>query len=368
MGANLFLVSAGESMADDRQFSRRGTWLCVDQASRGRMLDMDRRLGPVRRASLGVLALALLICGPWLGWWTLAPLALAGAAFAAAERRTERSRFPEYLIFAAWLASQATIAFAVALAGGPGNPTMAWFAIPIVTLSARFSMRGVVWGVGFTLALIVAVAFGVDADAVLADPTLGVAPVALVIAVGMLSTALMRSDMEHRTEAVVDPLTGMLNRKALATRAVELTEQSAVSGEPIAVIVGDVDRFKHINDSLGHSIGDAVLRDVAYVLRTQLRAFDLVYRLGGEEFLVLLPGSDLEHAEAHAERLREALADASMIEDVRLTMSFGVSASVPGEQFDYEAVFARADAALYEAKHRGRDMVVAESRATSVAA
>lgn len=355
-------------MEDERHFSTRGTWLCADQASRGRMLDMDRRLGPVRRASLGVLALALVICGPWLGWWTLAPLLFAGAVFAFAERRTERSRFPEYLIFTAWLSSQVTIAGAVALTGGPGNPTMAWFAIPIVTLSARFSMRGVAWGVGFTLALMTAVAFGVDATAVLDDPTLVVAPAALVIAVGMLSTALMRSDMEHRTEAVIDPLTGMLNRKALATRAAELAEQSAVSGEPIALIVGDVDRFKHINDSLGHSVGDAVLRDVAYVLRKQLRAFDLVYRLGGEEFLVLLPGSDVEHAEERAERLREAVADASMTGDVRLTMSFGVSASAPGEEFEYEAVFARADAALYEAKRAGRDMVVAHRCTASVAA
>jgi diguanylate cyclase (GGDEF)-like protein len=178
----------------------------------------------------------------------------------------------------------------------------------------------------------------------------------------------MRSDMEHRTEAVIDPLTGMLNRKALGTRASELAEQSAVSGEPVALIVGDVDRFKHINDSLGHSTGDAVLRDVAYVLRKQLRAFDLVYRLGGEEFLVLLPGADLEHAEARAEQLREAVAEASMTEDVRLTMSFGVSASAPGEEFDYEAVFARADAALYDAKRAGRDTVIAEPAAESLAA
>jgi diguanylate cyclase (GGDEF)-like protein len=355
-------------LTDEQHFSTRGTWLCADQASRGRMLDMDRRLGPVRRAALGVLGVALVICGPWLGWWTLGPLLLAGAAFAFAESRTERSRFPEYLIFTAWLTSQVTIAGAVALMGGAVNPTMAWFAIPIVTLSARFSMRGVVWGVGSTLALMLAVAFGASADAVLDDPTLVVAPMALVIAVGMLSTALMRSDMEHRTEAVVDPLTGMLNRKALATRAAELSEQSCVSGEPIGVIVGDVDRFKWINDSHGHSTGDAVLRDVAYLLRKQLRAFDLVYRLGGEEFLVLLPGSDLEHAEAGAERLREAVAEGAMTAGVRLTMSFGVSASEPGEAFDYEAVFARADAALYEAKHGGRDMVVAGRDRAAVAA
>jgi len=322
------------------------------------MLDMDRRLAPVRRSSLGVLALALVICGPWIGWWTLLPLVVAGAAFGLAERQIERARFPEYLIFSAWIASQVTIAVAVALTGGPANPSMAWFAIPVVTLSARFSMRGVAWGVGITLALMTLVAFAVDAEAVIDEPPLLVAPVALVVAVGLLSTALMRSDMEHRSEAIIDPLTRMLNRKALATRVNELAEQSRVSGEPIGVIVGDLDRFKAINDSLGHSAGDAVLRDVAGVLRKQLRAFDLVYRVGGEEFLVLLPGCDLDQAREGAERLRTAVAGAAVAPGVRLTMSFGVSASDSGAQFDYEAVFARADLALYEAKRGGRDMVV----------
>jgi diguanylate cyclase (GGDEF)-like protein len=354
-------------MGAHEDFSGRGTWLCVDEASRGRMLDMDRRLRPVRRAALGVIAIALVACGPWLGWWTLAPLLVVGVAFAVADRHTEQARHPEYLIFSAWLASQVTIAGAVALSGGPGTPTMAWFAIPVVTLSARFSMRGVAWGVGVTLALMMFVELGVDAQKVFDDPTLLLAPAALVVAVGMLSTALMRSDMEHRSEAVIDPLTGMLNRKALSARVGELAEQSRVSGEPIGLIVGDLDRFKAINDSLGHSAGDAVLRDVAHVLRTQLRAFDLVYRLGGEEFLVLLPGCGLEQTLERAERLRTAVAEGRLAADVHLTMSFGVSASEAGAGFDYDTVFARADFALYEAKRGGRDMVVANAGAEAVA-
>jgi diguanylate cyclase (GGDEF)-like protein len=235
---------------------------------------------------------------------------------------------------------------------------MAWLALPVVTLSARFSMKGVVLGVGTTLLLMITVAFGVHADRVIDSPPLIIMPVGLVIALGMLSTALMRSDMEHRTEAVVDPLTGMLNRNALATRIEELSQQSRVSGEPIGVLLGDVDHFKDVNDSHGHSVGDAVLRDVANVLRTHLRAFDLIYRLGGEEFLVLLPGSDLELTRMHADRLRAAVAEATMSAGVRLTMSFGVSASAPGSELDYDAVFAAADAALYEAKRGGRDRTV----------
>jgi diguanylate cyclase (GGDEF)-like protein len=349
-------------MGEERHFSTRGTWLVADEAGRGRMLDMDRRLAPVRRASLAVLGLALFASGPWFGWWPLLPLTVAVVAFALAERFTARLTTPEYAIFAAWVSTQVAIAAAVALSQGPIGVAMAWMALPVVTLSARFSLQGVAWGVAITLGLMAAVSFGVHADRIIDDPPLLIMPAALVIGLGMLSTALMRSDMEHRSEAVVDPLTGMLNRKALAARIAELTQQSRISGQPIGVIVGDLDHFKRINDLHGHSTGDAVLKDVAYVLRKQLRAFDLVYRLGGEEFLVLLPGADAEQTARRAERLRVAVAEGSMAAGVTLTMSFGVSASAPGTEFDYDAVFAAADAALYEAKRRGRDQVVSESR------
>ena len=130
----------------------------------------------------------------------------------------------------------------------------------------------------------------------------------LVICTAILSTALMRSDVYHRGETVIDPLTGMLNRKALASRVAELEQQSLVSGEPIGLVVGDLDRFKEVNDSCGHATGDAVLKEVAYAMRKELRAFDLAYRLGGEEFLVVLPGADSDTSALLAERLRDVLA------------------------------------------------------------
>ena len=135
-------------------------------------------------------------------------------------------------------------------------------------------------------------------------------PLGLLAAVAILSTALMRSDLEHRTESVLDGLTGMLNRRALSARIDELDEQARLTGEPVGVVIGDLDHFKLVNDEHGHARGDAVLVDVAYALRKQLRAFDLAYRVGGEEFLVLLPGATLAETEALAERLRAAVADA----------------------------------------------------------
>ena len=341
------------------------SWLISDGMDRERMLDMDRMVAPVRRKSFAVMAVALLVCGPWLGWWTLAPLAVAGVLFKLADDAVERVTHPEYLLFAAWTCSQLIIAAAVPLTGGPHSSAMGWFAIPIVTLSARFPTRGVAAGLAVTVAMMVAVAFGSDAHAVIAQPPLLIMPLALSIAVAILSTALMRSDVAHRSEAVIDPLTGMLNRNSLKDRTLELAHQSERTGQPVGLIVGDLDHFKQINDNFGHATGDAVLQDVAYLLRKQLRAFDLAYRIGGEEFLVLLPGANREQAEAMAERLRLGVIADTVGGGLRVTMSFGVSASRREHAFDYQQVCEEADAALYEAKRAGRNRVCSGRPATA---
>ncbi|MHB8532806.1 MAG: GGDEF domain-containing protein [Solirubrobacteraceae bacterium] len=335
------------------------TWLIHDVMDRERMLDMDRRVAPVRKKSFVVMAAALLLCGPWLGWWTLLLLAIAGVLFAIADRVLERVRNPEYLLFGAWAGSQLMIMLAAAMTGGPHSPAMAWFAIPIVTLSARFPTRGVILGLGVTVTMVVTVAFATGAHEVLTHPPLLIMPLALSAAVAILSTALMKSDLAHRSEAVIDPLTGMLNRNSLKDRTHELAHQSARTGQPVGLIVADLDHFKGVNDSHGHATGDAVLQDVAYVLRKQLRAFDLAYRIGGEEFLVLVPGADLSQAAEMAEKLRRGVEADTVGGGLRVTMSFGVAASPEGGAFDYEQVCAEADVALYEAKRAGRNRVCA---------
>jgi diguanylate cyclase (GGDEF)-like protein len=258
------------------------------------------------------------------------------------------------LIGGAWLISQLMIAGSVALTGGPQSASLAWLVIPAVTLSARFTTRGVWIGVALTTILMLAVTLGVDAGAVVADPPLLLMPLALLAAVAMLSTALMRSDLEHRTESVLDVLTGMLNRRALSARIHELDEQARLTGEPVGVVIGDLDRFKRVNDEFGHARGDAVLVDVAHALRKELRAFDLAYRVGGEEFLVVLPGATPQEAALLAERLRRAIA-ARPFAGLEVTMSFGVASSGGGSSV-VDAML-RADDALYGAKRAGRDRV-----------
>ncbi len=321
------------------------------------MLDMEERVRPVRQRTFVILAVAIVSVAPWLGWWPLLFLIPSLAFFAAADQLMPRVARPELVMFTAWIGSELAIAGAVALEGGPHLVALSWIAIPVITLSSRFPMRGVVAGLAIASALVLAVAFGVDPHGVLNSPILVSAPLALVLSVAVLSTPLMRSDIQHRSDAVIDQLTGMLNRKALDVRVQELSQQSELTGKPIGVIVADLDHFKQVNDTRGHTVGDIVLQEVAYLLRKQLRAFDLAYRLGGEEFLILVPGSDLERTAELAERLREGVCAEPVHVGLTVTMSLGVGASEQNERFNYAAVFATADAALYEAKRSGRNRV-----------
>ena len=291
-GAELVAMEPDRSLSEETKASS-SSWLCRDGFDRERMLDMDERVRPARQRAFAILGLSLVVLGPWVGWWPLLFLLPAALFFAAADRLKSRVARPEYPMFAAFVACQLTIAGAVALAGGTHAPGISWLAIAPIVLSSRFSMRGVIAGVPDHIALVLAVALGVDAHEVFREPGLVVVPFALVICVAVLSTPLMQSDIQHRSDAVIDPLTGLLNRKALEVRVNELVQQSEVTSEPVGLIVSDLDSFKTVNDTRGHAVGDAVLKDVAYLLRKQLRAFDLAYRIGGEEFLILLPGSDL---------------------------------------------------------------------------
>jgi diguanylate cyclase (GGDEF)-like protein len=332
-----------------------GSWLC-DEAGRRRLIENSDRIRPKRAATMALLALVLVATAPWVGWWPLAPLAVAAAGFTWADGRMKTVDGPELPFALAWVLSQACIASSAALTGGPHSWALMWLCIPIVTVSARLTTRGLIVAVLVTEAFLVAATVGVDAAAVVANPSSVLYAAATIAAVAILSAALMRSDLHHRSKSVIDPLTQMLNRGALIGRATELSAQSHISGDPVAVIVADLDHFKTINDTHGHATGDAVLRDVAYLFRKELRAFDLAYRLGGEEFLILLPGSGEPGALLVAERLREAVA-AHPIAGAEVTISCGVASSLPGEVFDFDAVFPHADHALYTAKNAGRNRV-----------
>jgi diguanylate cyclase (GGDEF)-like protein len=327
-----------------------------DQLRRERLLDMERRLAHVRRRAFGVLALALVAGSPWIGVWFLMPLAAAGAAFLVSDRMLRRSSRPERWAAFGWGVAPLAIASSVLLTGAATSPALAWFALPVVTLGARFEPRGVRFGVAWTVLLLLLVTVAADHRTVVANPSYVIGCFALVVAIGILAGASAASEREHRRGAVVDPLTGLLNRSALAQRFAELELQAGQHADAsLGLLLADLDHFKDVNDRHGHLVGDAVLTDVAYAMRKALRAFDLIYRVGGEEFLVLLPGAGIEQTREIGERLRAAVAEGPT-GGVPVTLSVG-AVSARGADVEYSRLFGEADAALYRAKDAGRDRV-----------
>jgi diguanylate cyclase (GGDEF)-like protein len=173
----------------------------------------------------------------------------------------------------------------------------------------------------------------------------------------ILSGALVESDRAHRRRSTLDPLTGLFNRNALEQRLAELDGQPCGEKEGLshALLLCDLDHFKRVNDRLGHAAGDAVLKDVAYTMRAVLRAGDSIYRIGGEEILVVLPGATEKDAVGIAERLRQAVRK-SRPAGVEVTISIGAAISGP-PTVNTDDLVARADVALYSAKAGGRDQV-----------
>lgn len=172
--------------------------------------------------------------------------------------------------------------------------------------------------------------------------------------------------IQLRHEAGTDALTGLANRGSLLPQLSKALASAVRSGEPLCVIMADLDRFKLINDTHGHPVGDQVLRDTAVRLRTALRDFDLVGRYGGEEFVAILQNTPLETARQIAVRVRVRIGDHSynVVEPaLKVTISQGLALAQPGDSV--ESLIERADAALYAAKEAGRNCVKLAENPTS---
>jgi len=176
-----------------------------------------------------------------------------------------------------------------------------------------------------------------------------------------LETRLRESMQQLASLASHDSLTGLLNRRALY----EIIEKERIrtqnAGVPLSVVMIDLDHFKLINDQYGHLIGDEALCQVAQSILDRKRSSDYVGRWGGEEFLVILPGANLQEAGIVAERMRVAIRSLSIpLEDgrvVTVTASLGAASAFLGEEFSLERLIHRADQALYMSKEAGRDVV-----------
>jgi diguanylate cyclase (GGDEF)-like protein len=332
------------------------------EARRERLLDMETRVRRYRTACFAILAVSIALGGSSeFGWWWVVPMAAGLAGFAVADRFMRESAHPALWVAGAWAALPALLAAAVLLTGGATSPVLVWFALPAVTLGFRFEPRGMVLGTTYVLLLFGACAVLPDPSAAFEHRQALIAVGALILSTVILSGALVESDRAHRRRSTLDPLTGLFNRNALEQRLGELNGQPCDHDEGLshALLLCDLDNFKRVNDQLGHAAGDAVLQDVAYTMRATLQAGDTIYRVGGEEILVILPGAGREDAVEIAERLRREVHDRRPV-GVPVTISIGVAVSEP-DLVDTDDLIARADAALYAAKAGGRNVVYVDS-------
>jgi len=175
----------------------------------------------------------------------------------------------------------------------------------------------------------------------------------------LLAMAKERTELRHRTAAMVDPLTGIANRRAFLHDAEELTKRHLAKPRPTAVLLIDLDHFKSINDRFGHALGDRVLEVFTDAARQSFRSSDLIGRLGGEEFAAIMHDISHEKAVAMAERLRERFAQSAQEVDGRpvcATVSIGIVICQEAA-LDVPELLAQADQALYFAKENGRNRV-----------
>jgi len=199
----------------------------------------------------------------------------------------------------------------------------------------------------------------VDGEAFTAEDVTVLRRFAATAALAVERQRAIASAEKYAHAAAVDPITGVFNRRHLHVRLDEELQRSRRHNIPVAVLVLDIDDFKRINDSYGHLVGDLVLRDVAEILRRSVRVFDICARFGGDEFVIVMPGSAPAGAARIAERIREHIAAYTpgdrRLTHLSLTASIGLAMSFP--ESTAADVLDRADRALYTAKHQGKNRV-----------
>ncbi len=175
----------------------------------------------------------------------------------------------------------------------------------------------------------------------------------------------LRNQIDESAEmAIMDSLTGLYNRRYMESHMRTLVHEAIQRGKPLSILVADIDFFKAVNDAHGHDAGDEVLKDFAHRLRDNIRGIDLACRLGGEEFVVMMPDTDLAKAYNVGERLRQCIANEPFLisqgKQLTITSSVGLAA-LEGVEDTPDALLKRADQALYSAKRDGRNRVVTDA-------
>ncbi|HEX2359807.1 MAG TPA: GGDEF domain-containing protein [Solirubrobacterales bacterium] len=268
-------------------------------------------------------------------------------------------RLPYRVLAALGPVGAALIALSLATTDGPGDAAILYI-WPVLWAACFFGRLGaaliVIWiGVVHTLALI-AMPDGVGSIDRWLDVMVTVGVVSAVVET--LSSRNLELLTRLSEEARVDKLTGLLNRRGFEERVATELSHARREGAPVGVVSFDIDHFKRVNDEWGHEAGDRVLSHLGEVFREQSRATDVIARMGGEEFVAVLPLVEVGAARAYAERVRTAFSVPASPDVPRATISAGVTAGVT--PVDVEPLLQTADSALYAAKLGGRNRTIVE--------
>ncbi len=332
---------------------RRATgWLFPATVDRERARDMHETVGRARLLSIPLLALYCVVA--WIAgtgaWWWLPALAAVCTTQTMLRTLGTRGIAPELTALAGFLLGATWLAAAGALNGGASSPFLVWLLFGLVAAPVGLSHRAYGLVCGWTMTCLAAACLaGAETGG---EPLLALVTICLLIVVIPLGIRAIDLDIAQRQALWRDPLTGALNRAALERRHAAATQD----GNHACFIVFDLDHFKQVNDLRGHPFGDRALQHAATIAASVVRDGDSLFRLGGEEFAILLPAASRQDALHVAERARQAIRNTT-IDGVKITASFGVAEAADGVSLP--DLYDLADQALYRAKHSGRDQVVA---------
>lgn len=313
---------------------------------------ISARLAVAAAASALLLPFAMnnVIQGRWLlgVWSSVIILVLVYAAWRA--RTKQQSADPSV-----WLVAATILIFLVLSIQHQGLVGVLWCYPTVLAFSVMFSERH-----AHLLNCILLLAVGTVSLPVTGPdlwPRFIISLLSVIVFASLFMRVIERQRLVLEQMARIDPLTKLNNRNQLRHHLEQLADESRAQGAPVSALMLDVDWFKKINDSFGHAAGDDVLCQVACAMRAHTRTADQCFRVGGEEFLILLDHCDLQCARSRAEHLRASIGSQSIVPTRQVTVSIGVAELEPDEAISNW--LKRADARLYAAKREGRNRVAA---------
>jgi len=310
------------------------------------------------RATYGLAALSLFVLAPFATYHFLqgrmllaaGPVFIMGVMFINAREIWQGRHCPDLILL---VLLPSIIAFLVVIYQSLGIVGALWTYPSIMAFYCLLTARHAIVANALILAVMIPTALSVLELSLAIRVSATLFTVSGFIALFAHNLASQQASLEK--QVCTDPLTELLNRSSLSRTLLRSVEQNKQNGTPMTILMLDIDHFKSVNDKYGHDAGDRVIRKVGKLIARNVREHDLAFRIGGEEFLVLLRDTDHAQSEDIAQQIRQSVEKATMIPDRPITVSIG-KASLDSSE-DHDQWFKRADTLLYEAKTKGRNCV-----------